>query len=203
MKNRLGCIVSAIIILTSLSGCMTMKPGNFKDQNPKFVLENYFNGKTKAWGIFEDRFGNVKRQFTVAIDGIWDGKKLILDEHFLFNDGEKSYRQWRITKKKDGVYEGKADDVIGNASGISSGNSLNWSYVLDLKMSNNKTLRVKFDDWMFLQPGGVLLNRARMSKFGVEIGQVTISFSKEQDAKKMSMPIGSKFGNENIVATAQ
>jgi hypothetical protein len=29
-----------------------------------------------------------------------------------------------------------------------------------------------------LQPGGVLLNRARMSKFGIEIGQITISFQR-------------------------
>ena len=29
-----------------------------------------------------------------------------------------------------------------------------------------------------LQPGGVLINRARMSKFGVELGQITISFMK-------------------------
>ena len=184
MKYRLGYIVNTIIVLTLLTGCMTMKPSNFKDENPKFVLEDYFNGKTKAWGIFEDRFGNVKRQFTVDIDGSWDGTTLILKEYFLFSDGEKDYREWRITKKGDGLYEGQADDVIGNATGISSGNSLNWSYVLDLKMSNEKTLKVKFDDWMFLQPGGVLLNRARMSKFGIEIGQVTISFSKLHDEKK-------------------
>ena len=203
MKYSFNYILSIIIILTSLSGCMTMKPSNFKDEEPKFILEDYFSGKTKAWGIFEDRFGNIKRQFTVDINGSWDGTLLILDEHFLFNDGEKSFRQWRITKKKDGIYEGQADDVIGNATGISSGNPLNWSYVLDLKMENDKTIKVQFDDWMFLQPGGVVLNRARMSKFGVEIGQVTISFSKVQDKKETSMPFDSKFGSENISVSAQ
>ena len=203
MKYRFDCIISTIIILTSLSGCMTMKPSNFKNEGPKFILEDYFSGKTKAWGIFEDRFGNIKRQFTVDIDGKWDGTLLILDEHFLFNDGEKTFRQWRITKKTNGIYEGQADDVIGKATGISSGNSLNWSYILDLKMGNDKTLKVKFDDWMFLQPGGVLLNRARMSKFGVEIGQVTISFSKVQEKQEVSIPLGSKFGDENIAVSAQ
>jgi hypothetical protein len=182
---------------------MTMKPSNFKDKKPKFILEQYFNGKTQAWGIFEDRFGNVKRQFTVDINGKWDGKKLILDEYFLFNDGEKSYRQWRITKKKNGRYEGKADDVIGVATGISAGNTLNWSYTLDLKMDDNKSLKVKFDDWMFLQPGGVLLNRARMSKFGVEIGQVTISFFKAINPKEIRLPVSSQFGDEDTAAMVQ
>ncbi|MDC0196553.1 DUF3833 domain-containing protein [Gammaproteobacteria bacterium] len=203
MQNRFGILLVIAISLSALTGCMTMKSSNFTDESPKFVLENYFNGKTKAWGIFEDRFGNVKRQFTVDIDGLWDGKTLTLDEHFLFNDGEKSYRQWRITKKEDGVYEGKADDVIGSATGVSAGNSLHWSYLLDLKMDDNKTLRVKFDDWMFLQPGGVVLNRARMSKFGVELGQVTISFSKMDGFAKPSLTKDSQFDDENIAALAQ
>ena len=49
-----------------------------------------------------------------------------------------------------------------------------------LKTGESKTLRVKFDDWMFLQPAGVLLNRARMSKFGVELGVTTIAFMKPE-----------------------
>lgn len=203
MRNRFGILLVIAISLNTLTGCMTMKPSNFKDESPKFVLEKYFNGKIKAWGIFEDRFGNVKRQFTVDIDGVWDGTTLTLDEHFLFNDGEKSYRQWRITKKEDGVYEGKADDVVGSATGVSAGNSLNWSYLLDLKMSDNKTLRVKFDDWMFLQPDGVVLNRARMSKFGVELGQVTISFSKLKEPAQLSLTKNPQFDDENIAALAQ
>jgi hypothetical protein len=32
---------------------------------------------------------------------------------------------------------------------------------------------------MFLQPSGVLLNRARVSKFGLEIGTVTLAFRKD------------------------
>jgi hypothetical protein len=203
MINRSGMVLIIAILLNTLTGCMTMKPSNFKDESPKFVLEKYFNGKTKAWGIFEDRFGNVKRQFTVDIDGAWDGKTLTLDEYFLFNDGEKSYRQWKITKKEDGIYEGKADDVIGSATGVSAGNSLNWSYLLDLKMSEDKTLRVKFDDWMFLQPDGVVLNRARMSKFGVELGQVTISFSKVNEPTKLSLTTNPQFDDGNIAASAQ
>ena len=182
---------------------MTMKVSNFKNENPKFVLEEYFNGKTKAWGIFEDRFGNVKRQFTVDINGEWDGKTLILDEYFLFNDGEKSFRQWRITKKNNGTYEGQADDVIGTATGVSSGNTLNWVYTLNLKMSGDKSLNVKLDDWMFLQPGGVLLNRARMSKFGIEIGQITISFTKQPKEREVSMPLDTRFYDENIALTLQ
>jgi len=38
---------------------------------------------------------------------------------------------------------------------------------------------VRFDDWMYLQSDGVLLNRAKVTKFGVELGTVTLAFSKD------------------------
>jgi hypothetical protein len=37
---------------------------------------------------------------------------------------------------------------------------------------------VQFDDWMFLIDDKVMLNRAVMSKFGVRLGEVTLSFTK-------------------------
>ena len=49
---------------------------------------------------------------------------------------------------------------------------------MDLKIGDG-TMRVHFNDWMFLQPSGILLNRARVSKLGVEIGTVTLAFMKK------------------------
>ena len=186
MLLRIFLMMSGLLFL---NGCTGMKPSDFASHQPAFILESYFSGKTRAWGMFEDRFGTVRRQFVVDIDGRWDGEELTLDERFVFNDGERSTRQWRIRKTADGHYEGRADDVIGMATGVSSGNALNWSYVLDLKTGDNSTLRVRFDDWMFLQPGGVLLNRARMSKFGIELGQVTIAFQKVEPAAAGFAPL--------------
>jgi hypothetical protein len=39
---------------------------------------------------------------------------------------------------------------------------------------------------MFLQPDGVLINRARVSKWGITIGEATIFFVKEA----MAAPVG-------------
>ena len=58
------------------------------------------------------------------------------------------------------------------------GRALNWRYTLALPVGG-QIYHVRFDDGMYLQPDGVLLNRARMSKFGVERGQVTLSFRKQ------------------------
>ena len=154
-----------------------MDPKSFAGTEPRLVIEEYFAGRTKAWGIFEDRFGKLRRQFVVDITGRWDGRTLVLEEDFSFADGEKSRRVWRIEKIDDHSYRGRADDVIGTASGASYGNALNWRYDMDLKVGDN-SWRVGFDDWMFLQPGGVLINRARVSKWGLNIGVVTLAFRK-------------------------
>ena len=72
-----------------LNNCSTMNLEDYKNNNPKLVLENFFSGKTVARGVFEDRFGNIKKYFKVDIVGTWNGKTLILEENFVYNDGSK------------------------------------------------------------------------------------------------------------------
>ncbi len=154
-----------------------MKLSDFNDTPPVLVLEDYFQGTTKAWGFFEDRFGTVRRQFTVDIAGTWENNILTLDEHFSYADGAKERRVWHLTKTGETTYEGLAQDVIGVAKGERAGNAFRFQYTLNLPVGES-TWRVNFDDWMFLQPGGVMLNKATVSRWGIDIGRVTLSFAK-------------------------
>lgn len=177
--------LALVFSLTFVTGC-TMDPEQFKDTGPKLKIEEYFLGETRAWGIFEDRFGKLRRQFVVDITGTMEGDELVLDERFDYADGEKDRRVWRIRKLDEHSYEGRADDIIGVAKGASYGNALNWSYDLDLAIGDNK-VRVHFNDWMYLQPDGVLMNRARVTKWGFEIGEVTLVFKPVEGAAKTSL----------------
>lgn len=172
MKRLLLLCMTILMILT---GCSHMKIEDFDNKEPSLVLEDYFSGPVYAWGIFEDRFGNLRREFLVEIDAYMEDNVLVLDEYFLYSDGEKDRRIWRITPEGNGRYVGRADDIIGTAEGVVRGNALTWRYQMDLKVGDG-SWRVTFDDWMFLQPGGVLINRATVRKWGVELGQVTLSF---------------------------
>ena len=166
-----------LFTLTLLSCASDMNLKNFENETPKLVLEDYFDGKTKAWGMFHDRFGNLKRSFKVDITGTIDNNTLTLDEKFIYNDGEKESRIWSIKILGNNKYSGTADDVIGEATGISSGNALNWKYKLNLKVKES-TVVVDFDDWMFLQDDNILMNRAEVKKWGIVLGVVSITFKK-------------------------
>ena len=174
MRHRLFLIPFLVL---ALWGCSGMHISEFAEREPRLVIEEYFDGRVYAWGIFEDRFGRLRREFQVEIDGHWNGQELVLDEHFLYSDGETERRIWHIRPLGDGRYLGRADDIMGQAEGELRGNALNWRYQMDLKVGDG-SWRVSFDDWMFLQPGGVMVNRATVRKWGVELGQVTLFFSR-------------------------
>lgn len=167
------------LALTSggLSGCASVEPIAYAQEKPVLDLKTYFNGTIDAWGLFQDRSGKVIKRFTVLMRCTWQGNTGILDEDFTYSDGTRQKRIWRLTETSPGNYIGKADDVIGEAIGTASGNALNWRYVLALPVDGT-VYNVNFDDWMYLVDENVMLNRAVMSKFGVKLGEVLLSFTK-------------------------
>lgn len=150
---------------------------DYSDAPRPLVLEEYFEGETTAYGVFEDRFGKVRRSFKVDITGTVEAGVLTLDERFIYDDGERDTRIWTIDILGNGEYRGTAGDVPGYATGAVSGNAFNWKYKVDLKVGDS-TWNVGFDDWMYLLEDGVLLNRAYVTRFGIRIGEVTIAFQK-------------------------
>lgn len=166
-----------LLLSAAVMGCSTMKPQDFAGTTPELDLFAYFNGTTRAWGIFQNRSGVIKRQFTVDIQGSIEGDTLTLVEDFDYADGDQSQRVWRIRKLDEHTYQGEAADVVGQASGVAYGQALNWSYTLLLPYKDGE-IEVKFDDWMVLQPDDVLINKATVTKFGFRVGEVTLFFRK-------------------------
>ncbi len=67
--------------------------------------------------MVQDRSGKQLRRFHVAIDGDVVGDTLTLHERFVYDDGEKQQRVWRIRRTGDNRYQGTAGDIEGVASG--------------------------------------------------------------------------------------
>lgn len=160
-----------------LAGCATQNLDGYANEKPALDLRSYFNGPLVAHGMFQDRGGQVLRRFVVQMEGRWEGDQGVLDERFTYSDGRTERRVWRLTRHADGHYTGTADDVVGEANGQVSGNTLRWNYTLRLPV-DGKVYEVQFDDWMYQMDDRVMLNRATMSKFGFRLGEVTLSFTK-------------------------
>lgn len=168
--------VLTILSVMVLAACASEpKPSDYAQEKPVLDLKAYLQGPLTAHGVFTDRSGKVVKRFTVAMTGSWNGDEGVLDERFTYSDGTQQTRVWKLKSLGDGIYEGTADDVVGRALGQARGNALNWRYTLKLPVDGT-VYEVQFDDWMFLMDERVMLNKARMSKFGIFLGEVTLAF---------------------------
>ena len=159
----------------ALTGCAGPQIGDYAAERPTLDLRRYFDGTLDAYGVFTDRSGRVVRRFVVEMRCAWNGDEGVLDEDFVYADGEKQKRIWRLKHLGDGEYVGTADDVKGQARGRTAGNAFRWQYTLLLPV-DGRIVEVQFDDWMYLMDDRVMLNKATMSKFGIRLGEVTLSF---------------------------
>ncbi len=176
MKRRqlLGAALATPLVL---QGCASQSLQGYANEKPPFDLREYFNGTLDAWGIFQNRSGQVVRRFIVVMNCQWQGDKGTLDERFTYSDGKTEQRTWHLTRHEGGRYTGTAGDVVGEAQGQTSGNTFHWTYTLRLPV-DGKTYEVQLDDWMYLVDERVMLNRTRMSKFGFYLGDLTLSFKR-------------------------
>jgi hypothetical protein len=167
-----------LVCVLVLSGCAA-KVTDYAGETPELDLAEFFNGPVKAWGMVQNRSGKVVRRFEVDMIGRWDGDEGVLEEDFLFADGQTQRRVWRFKKVDRHTYTGTAGDVVGEATGEVYGNALRWRYVLALEV-DGKTWNVNFDDWMYLLDGRTMMNRSEMKKFGLRLGEVTLFFRKPE-----------------------
>ena len=169
-------LLATLVAPVVLTGCASgPRIEDHAGQQPALDLRRYFDGPLVAHGLFTDRNGVVQRRFTVQLKGTWSGDQGVLEEDFTYSDGRTERRVWRLAREGDGRWSGRADDVVGTARGESAGNALRWQYTLRLPV-DGREWEVQLDDWMYLMDETVLLNRAVMSKFGIRLGEVTLSF---------------------------
>jgi hypothetical protein len=176
-RRRLFTLTLATGAALTLGACASQKLDTYTQEKPALDLRQYFNGTLDAYGVFTDYTGTVVKRFKVVMVCTWTGNEGVLDEDFTYSDGTKQKRIWRLTAGPDGSYTGRADDVVGTAQGRTQGNTFQWQYTLALPV-DGKIYEVQMDDWMYLVDERVMLNKARMRKFGLPLGEVTLSFYK-------------------------
>ena len=171
-------LVLLLTLLLSIASCTSVDVSRYANQQPALDLQRFFSQPVKAWGMFQKRNGEVTKRFEVNIVSRREGNNLILDERFLYSDGTRQHRVWTLTPEGQGRWSGRAGDVVGVAQGQVAGNTLHWRYRLNVPVDDS-TYEMSMDDWMYLMDEDTLINRTSMSKFGVEVGQVTLFFRRQ------------------------
>ena len=167
---------SLLLIGMILGSCSSNLP-DYANSTPNFDMQRFFNGKLNAYGMVQDRSGKVIRRFKADLVGSWQDNKGRLEEDFYYADGETQRRVWFLTKQADGSYNGTANDVIGTASGHNEGFAFNWRYVLAIEVQG-KTWQIDLDDWLYQLDDTRLINRTQMTKWGFNVGEITLVIEK-------------------------
>lgn len=177
-------LIIGILLLISLTyfftACNVMEIKQFAGKNPEIHLDQYFVGNLKGYGVFYDRWSNIRTSFKIDLSGEFaNSSDLILKENLVYENGEKIKREYRITKSQiDGQYDLFCDDLVKPGSIIQSGNALLWEYTL-LQDIGGQVLSLNFEDWMFLQNENLVLNRAKAYWYGIFVGEVFMVINKE------------------------
>lgn len=169
-----------MVMIMMTAACSTTGIESYSMNKPALHIEDYFNTTLTGYGLVEPITGK-NRQFKVVMQGSFDKatETLTLHEAFTFNDGEETKRVWTIKKTSPTTYRGTASDGVGTATGESAGNAFRFQYQLKIPAMGAE-YTFSFDDWMFLYEDGVIVNRARMKKFGLTVAHVTVSFVNPQ-----------------------
>nr|WP_281282001.1 DUF3833 family protein [Aliikangiella coralliicola] len=171
-------LLRLILLLTSLGllSC-SVKQESYLDNTPKLDFADYFNGKLCAWGVVRERSGELSRKFVADINAYSLAESIVLDEVFLFDDGERQTRQWKF-KLSGGQWIGTAGDVVDTAIGEVVGDSLHLNYQLEVKVDGDSWV-INMDDWLHLIDRRTLMGTTNMSKWGFNVGRIDILMRKQ------------------------
>ena len=121
--------------------------------------------------------GKSKKRFLIDISCVPEEGQTTLHENFIYDDGMTEARSWTIVKQNDNAYTAHTNDVVGQGVGQVDGAVFKLKYDFLLTLYGRR-VKVHFDDVMVRQTDTTILNRARVSKFGLLLGELFITFSR-------------------------
>jgi hypothetical protein len=175
-------VLSAFAAIFLLAACATRPPLPQETAQDTFIIEEALVGRTVARGEFR-AINGVQRGFSAQLEGAWDGRTLTLVEDFLYDDGERDRKTWRLERVAPGEYVGTREDVVGQARGYQDGRAFRLEYDVRLPNADGTPGRkVRFRDVMVLTGDGAVLNRATVGLWGLRVARVELTIQRDTQA---------------------
>lgn len=165
-----------VLALLAVASCGQPDVKDFRTEEPKLDVREYFKGRLIAFGTVTDYSGEITDRVFVEMNGAWEGNTGQLKEHFRYADGTTEDRTWNLQVSADGKQvKGTREDVIGEAKGEQAGNALFMEYTLKRKVDGSE-MELTADDRLYLIDGPYLVNEIRLKKFGVTVATFNLGF---------------------------
>lgn len=170
--------LSVIPVMIILTGCNDNRLEVYKNKSPELKIDSFFSGKVVGYGVLEDYTKKITKRFKVDMLCSWKDNEGVFDETFYWDDETTSKRMWKLKIQEDGKVIGTAEDVVGEAVGMGSGNAFKFNYSLMVPV-DGKDMKIAFDDWMYALDKDRVMNINQMKKFGLNVGKVIIFLEKQ------------------------
>lgn len=180
-RGTAGRLALAFGAASMLSACQSVPP---PAADGRFALEEFFRGSSVSRGEIRT-LAFWSEDFTAGFSGETAEGVLRLDERFHFKDGERLQR-WNLKRVSQGRYEGTVETENGDGALSApvpvAGYRTSDGAVLDYDgyAPGGGGTVLHFRHWMESRPDGSVLNRVRISKFGIPIAGASVVFSKVQ-----------------------
>ncbi len=153
---------------------------DFAEKEPIFILEDFFSGTLRGYGMTIGRLGAFQNRFTIDARGRFDASAnvLSLTEDYFFDDGHSDRLTWTILKRGENRYEGRETLIDGIAEGEQAGCAFRWQYSRDVPDADGAKTRFGFDDWFILHDDRHMSVHASLTKLGVEVATIEAFYEK-------------------------
>ena len=176
-----GILVLTFTILLEIASAETTqrRVNGFVASGPKFDPMQFFTGHTSSHGVFENRAGDPTKVVRTETRSRLVNGELHMEQDLFVQGSPRQHRSWRMRRLDAHHFEATANDIVGTARGVASGNHFRWTFTLALK-PGNPLFNVRMSQDMYLQPDGrTMINRTRIRKLGVVVAQVTEQFRRD------------------------
>ncbi|MDF1727794.1 MAG: DUF3833 family protein [Sulfitobacter sp.] len=154
---------------------------DYEDDYPILDIKENLRGEMICEGVIFGPMGRVTSTFRADFRITWEGDKGVMSERFHYNDGSLQDRAWHIELGRDGHFSCEADDVPGGGKGFVAGPTVRMVYKIRLpEESGGHILDTR--DWMYLTPGGTIVNRSQFRKYGFKVAELVATIRPKESA---------------------
>lgn len=163
-----------------LAACATT-PAPPTVAGPPLTLVSAFQGRRTGRGHFRIWLTGDERRFAARLNGAVTGRDgartLTVVEDFAYDDGQQDRLTWVFREQGPGRWTGKREDTVGEATVVERDGQIRLSYTADFK-SPSGVNRLGFEDILYAQADGTIVNDGVVSKAGIAVASVRFLISR-------------------------